>query len=61
MLKDTLLALEALTEFALFESNREFFNINANIAATGRANWGGQLNVNRTNFYLLQDFKVCYK
>lgn len=56
--QDTLLALEALTEFALFESNREFFNINANIAATGRSNWGGQLNVNRTNFYLLQEFKL---
>jgi hypothetical protein len=54
-----LLAIEALTEFALDESNREFFNINIDMAATGKPNWGGKLHIDRNNFFVLQEHVVC--
>lgn len=58
MVQDNLLALEALTAFALEESNREFFKLEVDITATGRSDWGNQLRVNRTNFFNLQTYKV---
>nr|UCK81481.1 macroglobulin-complement related protein-like 3 [Arenicola marina] len=56
--KDTLLALKALSAFALEESNREFFNIEIRLESTSDSSWKPVSTVNRTNFYELQQYEL---
>ena len=57
-MQDTLLAAKALTEFALRETNRLFYNIELTLEAVSDKNWHHKVYLNRTNYFTIQRFLV---
>lgn len=56
--QDTLIALEALSEFAYRETNRDFYKMTIYLTGTGRP-WGEyELTLNKTNFAELYEYIV---
>lgn len=57
-LQDSILALEALGDFSVRETNRDFYQLTIYISGTARQ-WGGfEAVLNRTNYEELQIFEV---
>lgn len=56
--QDTLLALEAMTEFSYRQTNRDFYNLQLEFVCSSNASWTHRVNLNRTNFANVFKFKV---
>jgi len=57
-MQDTLLALEALTEFSYRQTNREFYNLQLVFECTSNSTWTHTVRLNKTNFANLFSFGV---
>lgn len=58
--QDTILALEALTEFSYRQTNRAFYNLQLHFECTSNSTWEHIVKLDRTNFANLYSFSVCW-
>lgn len=59
MVQDTLLALEALTEFSYRQTNRAFYNLQLQFECTSNSSWKQTVKLDKSNFAQLYTFSVC--
>ena len=57
--QDTLLALEALTEFSYRQTNRAFYNLQLQFECSSNSSWAHTVKLDKTNFAQLYTFSVC--
>ena len=56
--QDTLLALEALTEFSYRQTNRAFYNLQLEFESTSNSSWTQTVKLDKSNFANLYTFSV---
>ena len=57
--QDTLLALEALTEFSYRQTNRAFYNLQLQFECSSNSSWAHTVKLDKSNFAELYTFSVC--
>jgi len=58
-IQDTILALEALTEFSYRQTNRAFYNLQLVFECTSNSSWTETVRLNKNNFANLYTYDVC--
>jgi len=56
--QDTILALEAMTEFSYRQTNRDFYSLQLEFVCSSNASWTHMVKLNKTNFADLYSFEV---
>ena len=59
LIQDTILALEALTEFSYRQTNRAFYNLQLVFECTSNSSWTQTVRLDKTNFANLDTYDVC--
>jgi hypothetical protein len=61
LLKDTLLALQALKQFSFSQTNRAFYNLQLEFVCSSNDTWHYVVSLDKTNFATLQSFPVSFE